>query len=110
MSEGWQWPPGCKAIRKQVFRVKGRRCFWCGAPAGTVDHYPVPAALGGPAELWNLIPACRKCNYSHGASFGNAMRPGRPPLTTSQRRAVALKRRGLYAPAEAERWRSSRRW
>jgi 5-methylcytosine-specific restriction endonuclease McrA len=103
VSAGWQWPPGWRAIRRQVFRVKGRQCYWCGGPATTVDHWPVPAALGGPHTLDNLIPSCARDNYSRGASFGNRLRG---PLPAAQRRAIAAKARDQ----EAEAWRSARRW
>jgi 5-methylcytosine-specific restriction endonuclease McrA len=91
----WRAPPGWRKIRAAVFAAKGRRCFWCGNYATTADHYPVPAALGGPATLANLVPACGPCNSSRGASFGNRLRPS-CPLTARQRQAIA--------------WRSSRDW
>jgi 5-methylcytosine-specific restriction endonuclease McrA len=100
---GWQWPPGWRVIRRAVFAAKGRVCWWCGALATTVDHYPVPAALGGPHTVANLIPACARCNYSRGASFGNRLRG---PLTQAQRRAIAAKDR----ERGRESWRSARRW
>ena len=91
MSGSWAWPPGWRKIRAEVFRVKGRQCWHCGKPAATVNHWPVPAALGGPHTLANLVPCCQPCNSSRGAAFGNRMRPRRP-LTTAQRRAIAVKR------------------
>jgi 5-methylcytosine-specific restriction endonuclease McrA len=103
----WQWPPGWRKIRAEVFRTKGRRCWHCGAPAVSVDHYPVPAAMGGPAELWNLVPSCQPCNSGTGASMGNRLRPPRP-LTAAQRRAIAAKRAGVSMPARVPR--SARRW
>ena len=108
MSAGWKWPPGWRAIRRQVFAAKGRQCWWCGAPATTVDHYPIAASQGGPHELWNLIPSCARDNYSRGAALGNQMRPARP-LTAAQKRAIALKRR-TGAPDGGQAWRSARRW
>jgi hypothetical protein len=110
MAGKWTAPPGWRAIRQQVFRVKGRRCFWCGGLATTVDHYPVPAALGGPHTLDNLIPSCARDNYSRGASFGNAMRAPRP-LTAAQKRAIGLKRKtGATRMVAVRPMRSSRDW
>jgi 5-methylcytosine-specific restriction endonuclease McrA len=115
VSAGWKWPPGWRAIRRQVFAAKGRQCWWCGAPATTVDHYPIAASQGGPHELWNLIPSCARDNYSRGAALGNQMRPARP-LTAAQKRAIALKRRtgrtagGPSARPEPATWRTARRW
>jgi 5-methylcytosine-specific restriction endonuclease McrA len=109
VSAGWQWPPGWRAIRRQVFAAKGRQCWWCGAEATTVDHYPVAASLGGPHELWNLIPSCARDNYSRGAALGNRMRV-QQPLTPAQRRAIALKRKAGAAGGGQASWRSARRW
>jgi len=97
-TSAWRAPPGWREIRAEVFITKGRRCFHCGRPATSVDHYPVPAALGGPSTLANLVPSCGPCNSSRGASFGNRMRPRRP-LTGRQRQAIALKARQA-----ARRW------
>jgi 5-methylcytosine-specific restriction endonuclease McrA len=83
-------------------------CVWCGAAATTVDHYPVPRALGGPATLENLVPACTRCNYSRGAALGNRLRPPRP-LTVAQRRAIGLKRASAGGRGQ-ETWQSARRW
>jgi 5-methylcytosine-specific restriction endonuclease McrA len=83
----WVSPPGWEQIRAQVFEVKGRRCHHCGRPATTVDHYPVPAAAGGPAVLGNLVPACKPCNSSRGATFGNRLRGRR---RAARRRAAPV--------------------
>jgi 5-methylcytosine-specific restriction endonuclease McrA len=107
MGGTWQWPPGWRKIRAEVFRVKGRQCWHCGRPAATVDHYPIPAALGGPSTLANLVPACGSCNSSRGASFGNRRRPRRP-LSPRQLAAIKAKRAGAGTPAPVPR--SSRDW
>lgn len=93
----------------EVFRVKGRQCWRCGAYANSVDHI-VPVVLGGGHDLANLRPACSSCNSSTGASVGNRLRPRRPgrPLTAAQRRAIAAKR--AEAGAAVPVWRSARRW
>ncbi len=41
-------------------------CHWCGAPATTADHCPVPLVDGGGSDLDNLVPACARCNSSRG--------------------------------------------
>lgn len=51
--------------RQRVFRQKGRRCWWCGKPAKTVDHI-TPKARGGTDAYSNLAPACESCNQDHG--------------------------------------------
>jgi hypothetical protein len=107
MSGSWAWPPGWRKIRAEVFRVKGRQCWHCGRPAATADHYPVPAALGGPSTLANLVPCCQPCYSSRGASFGNRRRPRRP-LSPRQLAAIRAKRAGAGRPAPAPR--SSRDW
>lgn len=39
-------------------------CVYCGRGVGmVVDHF-VPAAQGGTDEVWNLVPACDRCNGS----------------------------------------------
>ncbi|MGZ4434228.1 MAG: HNH endonuclease [Trebonia sp.] len=53
MSGSWAWPPGWQKIRAEVFRVKGRQCWRCGAYANSVDHI-VPVVLGG-GTTW---PTC----------------------------------------------------
>jgi 5-methylcytosine-specific restriction endonuclease McrA len=85
----WKAPPRWKAIRKQVFALKGTTCYWCPAPATSVDHL-VPQALGGGEELSNLVPACRRCNTLRGASLGG--------------RLLAQRRHGQAT------WQSARRW
>ena len=82
----WEPPPGWARIRRAVFAAKGRSCFHCGRPATSVDHYPVPAVLGGPAVLANLVPACLRCNSSRGAALGNRLRPARGPSRRPVRR------------------------
>jgi 5-methylcytosine-specific restriction endonuclease McrA len=106
MSGSWQWPAGWRRIRAEVFRVKGRQCWRCGAYANSVDHI-IPVVLGGGHDLTNLRPACSSCNSSTGASIGNRLRPRRP-LTARQRQAIAVKR--AEAGVSARVLRSSRDW
>ena len=108
MSSTWEWPPGWRRIRAQVFRRDGRRCYRCGGYANTVDHI-LPVVLGGSHALSNLQACCGHCNSSTGASVGNRLRPRRPrQLTGAQRRAIALKARTGGAPVSG--WQSARRW
>lgn len=39
----------------------GGLCFYCPAPADTIDHR-IPLCRGGTALPANLVPACRSCN------------------------------------------------
>jgi hypothetical protein len=50
-----------RRTREWVFLVKGRRCYLCGAYAGTIDHV-VPRCDGGGDELSNLEPCCARHN------------------------------------------------
>ena len=109
MSATWQWPPGWRRLREQVFRRDGRICWRCGGYANTVDHV-VAVVLGGTHDLANLRPACGHCNSSIGAALGNRLRPRRPrrPLTARQRQAIAVKRAEAGMPTRVLR--SSRDW
>ncbi len=52
-------------------------CVWCGAPATTVDHVVEMDRFADPREahaMTNLVPACRPCNSSRGAVYGNRKR------------------------------------
>lgn len=51
-------------------------CHWCGAPAETADHL-IELDRGGDDSLDNLVPACKKCNSSRGAKYGNMKRSAR---------------------------------
>ncbi|TAL43881.1 MAG: HNH endonuclease, partial [Salinibacterium sp.] len=39
------------------------KCAYCGAPADTIDH-ATPLARGGKHAISNLLPACKKCNFT----------------------------------------------
>lgn len=41
---------------------KSGPCVYCGAPATTVDHIR-PLSRHGHEAPYNLVPACRRCNY-----------------------------------------------
>ncbi len=41
-------------------------CVYCGAPGVTADHIE-PRSKGGPNDVQNLAPACRKCNGTKGS-------------------------------------------
>jgi 5-methylcytosine-specific restriction endonuclease McrA len=80
MAGTWRPPPGWRKIRQAVFAMKGTSCWWCGRPATTIDHV-IPVVLGGGHDHQNLVPACRRCNYSRGASTGNRIRSTTNPAT-----------------------------
>lgn len=42
-----------------------KRCFYCGQPANTWDHF-IPIAGGGLPTRGNLVPACLECNQRKG--------------------------------------------
>ena len=68
------------------------RCAYCGAPDTlSVDHL-VRRLAGGPDDANNLLPACRSCNSSKGASDVMAwhIRKGRYPQRAVVRRYVKL--------------------
>ena len=56
-----------RKLRQEVFREYGEACSYCGFEDSvmTVDHI-IPRSKGGLDILENLLPACRKCNYSRG--------------------------------------------
>ena len=56
-----------RKLREEVFREYGTACSYCGYedPVMTVDHI-IPRSKGGLDIMENLLPACRKCNYSRG--------------------------------------------
>ena len=59
-----------RKLREQVFNEYGRACAYCGYEDSimTVDHI-IPRVRGGQDILENLLPACRRCNYSKGAKM-----------------------------------------
>lgn len=109
-TSSWTAPPGWRKLRLQVFAVKGRSCYRCGAYADTVDHI-VAVALGGTHALSNLRPACSHHNYSAGASMGNRLRPRTQrirPRRRGQRQAVKAAR--IPPAAVPGPMRTSRNW
>lgn len=56
-----------RKVRAAVLVRDRYLCRWCGGPATTADHYPVPRKFGGPDELWNLVAACLPCNCRRAA-------------------------------------------
>jgi 5-methylcytosine-specific restriction endonuclease McrA len=53
-------PPSGEELLLEMF---GGQCAYCNGPAETWDHV-VPVARGGVTELWNIVPACKRCNSS----------------------------------------------
>lgn len=47
---------------REVLKVKGRVCHWCGGKATTGDHYPIAKKDGGPDSVDNGVPSCESCN------------------------------------------------
>lgn len=49
--------------------VRNPNCPYCGTllpPKARLDHI-VPVQRGGPSEPWNLVYACKRCNWAKGA-------------------------------------------
>lgn len=62
-----QGAPG-RATDAQIaarFAYWGNRCWMCGGPAESVDHF-IPVSRGGTNWPANLRPACRSCNSRKG--------------------------------------------
>jgi hypothetical protein len=63
--------------RKRWLRTHPTLCgFGCGQPATTLDHQPALAQhhhVRG-SQCCTLVPACHRCNSSHGATLGNRLR------------------------------------
>ncbi len=49
-------------------RIRLEQCHYCDQPGLTVDHI-VPRVLGGGRNMWNLVPACHKCNKDKSDSW-----------------------------------------
>ena len=70
-----------RKLREEVFREYGRACAYCGYEdeVMTVDHI-IPRSKNGLDILENLLPACRKCNYSKSNKIGGFFeQAGTPP-------------------------------
>ena len=90
-----------RKIREQVFNEYGRACAYCGYEdeVMTVDHI-IPRIRGGQDILENLLPACRRCNYSKGSKMStdpsNGANRGIGGLFGSDRTPPTL--HGLFIP------------
>jgi 5-methylcytosine-specific restriction endonuclease McrA len=63
---------------KQRIQAFDNACAYCGKPGNiTLDHF-IPISLGGTDTLWNLIPACNRCNSSKNASLAQTWYPKQP--------------------------------
>jgi 5-methylcytosine-specific restriction endonuclease McrA len=52
-----------KRIRER-FAQFGHQCAYCGATGDLQIEHLIPIAKGGAHVLGNILPACRRCNYS----------------------------------------------
>jgi len=73
-------------------------CHWCGSPATEADHL-IEYDLTQDDSLENLVPACRACNASRGATYGNHQRHKQHQA----RREVHLEHSALEADGFFER-------
>lgn len=62
----------CHALRRQS-------CVYCGRGRGTVDHLR-PRVRGGRWQVWNLVPACERCNQHKGGRLLTELATERPDL------------------------------
>jgi hypothetical protein len=90
-------PAANSKIRKKVFEVWGKQCWYCGESESksnpmTVDHL-VPLSNGGKNGQYNLRPACSHCNFAK-AALG----------IEGFRRAVENKHRIDSVPSRHWRW------
>lgn len=56
--------PGVTAQEfRDLIKMYDGRCAYCGGPYETMDHV-TPISRGGLHIVDNLVPACRKCNFT----------------------------------------------
>lgn len=48
-------------LRPKIAKIKGDKCFYCGAKA-TEYHHIVPRHMGGDNRLENIVPMCYECH------------------------------------------------
>jgi 5-methylcytosine-specific restriction endonuclease McrA len=77
-----------KKIRQRVLQRDGWMCAYCGDQAETIDHV-VPVAKGGTDDDWNLVAACKRCNYSKKDSM---------PVDFLERRSTDRTYHGILSP------------
>lgn len=75
-TSNWQRPPNWAALKREMFRLKGRRCVLCGDRANQADHI-VPQHLGGPDTVENLQPLCEQHHRARSSSQGGTARAKR---------------------------------
>jgi len=49
-------------LRKAVFARDGEMCRYCGSTSDLQIDHVIPASVGGPNCMENLVTACRECN------------------------------------------------
>ena len=57
-----------KVTAKEIKKLLGNPCTYCGAQSQHVDHV-LPLSRGGEHRIGNLVGACAGCNLSKGAKF-----------------------------------------
>lgn len=105
------------ALRRQVLKRDGWRCYLCGVALepedselptrATVDHY-YPRALGGRTIFANLRACCWACNQAKGdRPPGAPLEPVAPRRERLAERHAAKKERQELRKADRERQRTT---
>jgi len=123
-----QTPPNSHSEQewRKKFFAMGAECYYCKKPLllseATKDHR-TPKCRGGSSRIWNIVPACLRCNQMKGwrteAEF-LAARPGlcrnsQPRLTKAKPNPGTLPLEekdepGLLKKVQAEREQTSWAW
>src|SRR5579859_3997505 len=82
-----------RAEFNELVATWGWRCYYCGIPVHecvkaepdqlTEDHL-VPLSRGGVDFIWNIVPACLRCNQLKGALTAEEFQIARPSLVQRQ--------------------------
>lgn len=74
-AHGYQTDVNSALKLEMRMRKMGWICYWCGAPAVSIDHV-IPLISGGPDLMGNLVPCCKQCNDSKSCRMLRDWRPG----------------------------------
>jgi hypothetical protein len=102
-----------KAIREAVMEESAGCCVYCGWIADTIDHI-IPRSYGGSDDRFNLVAACRLCNYIASDKIFDDVDQKRAYLLNELAKSQYKRRRQLNFCAECgalfrQRWEGSTR-